>query len=204
MYEMLQRGITTIFLLAMAGLCGWWVQELLQDARELERSSSSLEKPEIRLVQNPKDSVEALHHLHQRNASTNHMGLEATMLKGDRGNWSRHAANIAAQRGWYAHQVVSNPTLIIVPERDRELLEGIPADPYGWLQKMQTDGPAAPPDLGEDPIHVGIWTVSEDTGAGRKQALAVLPLVLGIILFASGLSAPFIMDPNGTALRNKG
>ena len=187
MKSFLGRTATSAILFALAALCILWLLAIAEDARELDQRSK-IEAPAERFIQGSQDLAQALHHLHQAGASDNHLRIETKMFIADRDHWKRHAANIAAQRGWYAHSLQENPMRMIVPERERETLAGIEGDPYGWLEQMRSNGPAIPPSLGQNPVHVSVRAEDMDSAANLKYGLTALPIGLGISLTVLALT----------------
>lgn len=181
MRSFLGRTAASAILFGLAGLCVLWCLEISEDIQELNERSR-IGPPAERFIQGSQDLAQALHHLHQAGASDNHLSIETKMFIADRDHWKRHAANIAAQRGWYAHSLQENPMRMIVPERDMEALAGMEEDPYGWLEQMRSNGPATPPSLGENPVHVSVRAEDMDSAANLKHGLTALPIGLGIIL----------------------
>lgn len=77
---------------------------------------------------------------------------------------------------------------MIVPERDRETMAGIEGDPYRWLEQMRSNGPAIPPSLGGNPVHVSVRAEDADSAVDFKYGLTALPIGLGVILTVLGLT----------------
>lgn len=181
MSRFLKLWVIPPVLLTLAGLCTWAGVEIALDGEELTRRSR-IEAPAEQLAQDPQDSVEGLHHVQQAGASDNLLRIEAKTFSADWENWNRHAVNTALQRGWYPHSLEDDRTRMIVPNRDRELLDGISVDPYGWLEEMRTNGPATPPKLGDNPVYVTILTVHADHAPAKKYGQAILILLFALFL----------------------
>ena len=201
MSRFLKLWVIPPVLLALAVLFTWTGVEIALDGEKLTQRSR-IEAPAEQLVQDPEDSVEAFDHVRQAGASDNLLRIEAKTFSADWEHWHRHAVNTAAQRGWYPHSVEDDRTRMIVPERDRELLDGISVDPYGWLEEMRSNGPAMPPRLGDNPVHVTISTVHADYAPAKKYGQAIL-----ILLFALFLLGPtwavMMKNDRSTAIRNE-
>ena len=179
---------TSAILLALAAICASCYVGMMREGKELDQRSR-IDAPEERIVQGQQDLAQALNHLHQAGASDNHLELQARMFVADREDWKRQAANVAAQRGWYAHSIQENPMRIIVPERDRDTLAGIQEDAYGWLEEMRSAGPATAPSLGENPVHVSIQARPTDSEAEVRYLVGILAIPMGFILAVGGIAA---------------
>ena len=141
----------SLLMLVLTATCGMVSYNLTSEAGDLGRRSF-LEPPEVRLVQNHENTGEAIHHVHQAATSWNRITASPKVHPADQEDWKKHTANAAVQRGWYPHTGENQQLNLIVPERDRNLLEGLEEDAYDWLENVSVQGaPAIAPEVGKRP-----------------------------------------------------
>ena len=178
----------SLLMLALTATCGLVTYNLTSEAGELGRRSL-LEPPEVRLLQNHANTGEAIHHVHQAATSWNRMTASPKVHPADQEDWKRHTANAAVQQGWYPHTDGNQRLNLIVPERDRNLLEGLEEDAYDWLEKVSVRGaPAIGPELGKDPLHVTLTPTQVDDAPSNMYLAALAPIILGCLFMGAGVA----------------
>ena len=103
----------------------------------------------------------------------------------DNFNFQLHLANVAAQKGWYAHRLGQQGISLLIPEEQLTTVLDMEINPYGWLEKHQSEhGEATETELGHLPHLVRIHTVRVSPLLSGKIVAGVM---VSIAAFLTGM-----------------
>ena len=116
--------------------------------------------------------------------------ITVDISEGDNFNFQLHLANVAAQNGWYAHRLGQQGMSLLIPEEQLTTVLDMEVDPYGWLEKHQSEhGVATEPELGNLPHLVRIHTVRVSPLRSGKIVAGVVVSIAAFLTGMIGLAA---------------
>ena len=195
--------LITLGAAAITGLLIWAAVALFTNAFKSD-DRSLLEKPETAVQQSATGLAAADAASQQGRVHPDHRKIRASLHPLDKHNFQLHLANIAAQRGWYAHQFEQWGMTLLVPETDVETVMTIEDDPYSWLEQHQDEAlPPVDPELGHLPYLVRVHTTKSRSGFTKAMG-GVLATILALSAGAVCVIAAITLMEDIGVIRKKG